>query len=1090
MIRKVFSLLPVVLMMLSAANAQTVHEPCATTEVNESYKRSFPEIAKYEEQLKAFIEEGMKNMRLDRARGKGTAFGENDTLHIPVVVHVVHDYGNVDYVTDNAIYELIDQINEVYMKTDPDTADVIAPFKPYIGNAKLMFHLATKDPKGNPTKGITHRRSYLTVGGDDQAKFDQWDPSSYLNIWTIRNIGRGISNGVVAAYAVFPSSAAAFPYTDGIITSAGSMLSNKTIPHEIGHILNLYHTWGNIQVATDCTGDDEIDDTPPTTGHFGSGQPFGNSANGRCDAASLYDTACTNNVNSLAKILLDSTLNIAVDNSVKGFDYIPRTNMTLESIKIYPSVIGGEFEITNYKSNSSGNFSVVDVYNTKTGNVGIPSLSSSFSVSNINSPLQRSGITFQTQKYIWIDSFKIYPSTVGDTFVITLRRFNNTLVKSYTGVTTTNTGAQVVPFSAFIENNNAQGAYRLQMERNPGMKADSLTKSRLDSIMFTGNNQLKAYRTIDGVITFNNFVDTTGQDPATSPGAYKGRYNFFYDWSVRYDALTTTDSGAQVVPLGFKVSPDTTFRLTLTKNPGVYNDEVGAAPYVRRIPCVIDIFNDTTNGRYDLLYDLRIRYGYIKNCIDYPDTVNTQNIMDYADCPKMFTHQQVDRMRATLASKVGNRSSLVDEATHLRTGLIDYAGGPYGKRLDLKPVPDVSVETSFSSERAYFLCAGTEFQMRQRSWRDTITSVEWTFSNSPSVQTIVSNTAIALNSNIRNTFNEPGWVSVTLKASGNNTGDSTQTFDSVVYVADGNTTINPLNGYFMDFEKDDANNPISQYPIFNYFKNDFKWSILDNVGYTGNGCISYRGFDARTTPSAYNGTPKGDYDDFFTPAFDLSGMTGTECRLNFMSSGAFRTADYRLMRDTLQIHFSVDCGKTWILLRNIDKADLANKGLVTIQYSPLYSGDWKLQSINIPLAARQSKVFFRFRFKPSADDLTNNAFASRTLPGTGNHFYLDRINISAWPEGVNTLLTGDRNIALAPNPTTGSSQLVIKSASQETAQIMVTDVTGKVVYTIQHKLNGNINTIEIPAQAIKVKGVYMIHIQAGAERYTEKLVSY
>lgn len=1090
MIRKVFSLLPVVLMALGAVNAQTVQHPCATTEANESYKQSFPEIAKYEEQLRNFIEEGIKAMQTDRARGKGTSFGENDTLHIPVVVHVVHDYGNVDYVSDDDIYQLIDQINEVYMKRNSDTSEVIAPFKPYIGNPKMMFHLATKDPQGRPTKGITRRRSYLTAGGDDQAKFDQWDPASYLNIWTIRAIGRGISNGVVAAYAVFPSSAAAFPYTDGIITSAGSMLSNKTIPHEIGHILNLYHTWGNIAVATNCTGDDEVDDTPPTTGHFGNGDPFGTTANGNCNAASLYDTACTNNVNTLAKILLDSTLNIAVDNSVKGFDYIPRTNMTLESIKIYPSTIGAEFEITNYKGNAAGNFSVLHVYNTKTANVGMPALGTSFAVSNVDNPLSRAGVTFQTQKYIWIDSFSIYPTTIGDTFVITLRKFNNALVKSYTGVTTTNTGAQVVPFSAFIENNNSQGAYRLQIERNPGLKADSITKSRLDSIMSNANNQLKSYRMVEGVITFNDFADTTGQDPANNPGSYKARYNFFYDWSVRYDALTTTDSGAQVVPLGFKVIPDTTYRLTLTKNPGVYNDEVGAVPYVRRIPCIIDIFNDSTNGRYDLLYDLRIRYGYIKNCIDYPDTVNTQNIMDYANCPKMFTHQQVDRMRAALASKVGNRNSLVNDTTHLRTGLIDYIGGPYGKKLDMIPVPDASVEVSSSTERAYFLCAGTEFQMRQRSWRDTITSVEWSFTNDATSPTIVNNSNITLNTNIKNTFNQPGWVNVTLKATGNNTGDSTRTIDSMVYVADGSNTINPLNGYFMDFETDDANNPRDKYPIFNYFKNDFRWVMMENVGYTGNGCISYRGFDTRVTPNAYTGTPKGDYDDFFTPAFDLSGMTGTECRLNFMSSGATRTADNRLMRDTLQLHFSVDCGKTWVLLKNIDKADLANKGLVTIQYSPLYNGDWKLQSIDIPQVARQSKVFFRFRFKPNADNISNTVAAVRTLPGTGNHFYIDRINISPWPQGVNTLLTDDRNIALAPNPTTGSSQLVIKSKSLETAQIMVTDVTGKVVYTIQHKLNGGINTIEIPAQAIKVKGVYMVHVQAGAERYTEKLVSY
>jgi len=1080
MIRKIFSLLPVVLLGFGMAKAQDVQIPCTTAEVNASYKQSFPQIAEYEQQLRDFIAESMKNIDVDKARAKGTAFGPDDILHIPVVMHVVHDYGSVDYVDDNDLFQLLDQINTVYMKQNSDTNQVVPAFKSYIGNPKVQFHLATRDPNGNPTTGITHHQSYLTSGGDDQAKFDQWDPASYLNIWTINKIGKGISNGVVAAYAVFPSSAAAFPYTDGIITSAGSMLANKTIPHEIGHILNLIHPWGNIQVAKDCTGDDEVDDTPPTTGHFSDGNPYGATAAGACNALTLNDSSCNNNIVSLGKILLDSTLSPAVDNGIKGFDYIPRTNMSLESIKIYPSTIGSEFEVTNYKQDrNTGNFNIVNVYNTKNDKIGKQSLGSSFVVSNygVDSPITRSGMTFNTQKYIWIDSFNIYPSTIGDSFIINLLKFNNDTVKTYRGVTSTNTGAQVVPFSVFLS--NATG-YKIQIARNPGLKCDSLVASTRGAI--DSNTQ--------DVIAFVNFIDSNNYDPSTGATAYKGRYNYFYNWSIRYDALTTTDSGAQVVPLGFYVFPDTTYRLTLTKNPGVYNDLIGAAPYVRTIPCIIDIKNDTTGGRYDLLYDLKIRYGYMKNCVDYPDIANTQNIMDYANCPIMFTKLQVERMRATLASKVGNRNSLVNDTTHVRTGILNQIGGTYGKRLDLKPVPDFSVErgVGLSNERTFFMCAGEKFQFRQRSWRDTVTSVDWTFSNGASKATY-NQTGLQLNATFDNTFTQPGWVDISIKANGNNTGDSTAEFKSVVYVADGSNKINPVNGFYMDFEKtDENNNPTSKWPVFNYYKNDQKWQIMENVGYTGNSCISYRGFDKRTGPASYTGTPKGDYDDFFTPAFDLSGMTATECRLNFMSSGAFRVGDSRLMRDTLQIHYTTDCGQTWVALSNIGKSTLANKGVVSIEYSPLYYGDWDLKSINIPAAARQDKVFFRFRFRPGVDDI--NFGASRTLPGTGNNFYIDRINISADKLGLNTLLTDDKNILLAPNPTNGSSQLIIRSVSTANAQIQVTDITGKVVYSTQEKMNGNITTIEIPASVIKVKGVYMVHVLAGDQRFTEKLVSY
>lgn len=1072
MIRKVFSLLFVGMMASGVAMAQSkVQLPCTTTEMNDSYKQTFPEIQKYEDELRTYIQEEMKSLKLgNRASAKGT-FGPNDVLHVPVVVHVIHDYTTADYVSDNDVFQLIDQINEVYMKRNADTSDVIAPWKPYIGNPNITFHLATKDPYGNPTTGITRRRSYLSNGGDDQAKFDQWDPTSYLNIWIIRRIGRGIDVGVVAAYAVFPASAAAFPYTDGIISSASSLLSNKTIPHEIGHILNLIHTWGNVAVAASCTGDDEVDDTTPTTGHYGSNPSYGQTANGRCDALSLYDTSCTNVIATLSKILLDTSLapKVNTTNGI-GFDYEPLTRLKVEGVKIYPTSIGSEFEIANYNGNTK-----IGEYVTQRKNIGKVSLGSDVVVSTSDTlPIEKSAIVFDAQKYMWIDSFDIYPNTIGDTFTIQLFRANNTVVKSYTGVTTTNTGKQVVPFAAFFP--DATG-YRLRITRNPGLKCDSIKSTPTFP------------RQLTGAMSFVQDLDT-----ANVTSGYLGRYNFFYNWSVRYDALTTTDSSEQLVPLAFDVLPGTTYSLKLDKNPGVWGDSIGVAPYIKSKKCIINISNETTNNRYNLLYELKIRHGYVKNCIDYPDTANTQNIMDYADCPKMFTKLQVERMRATLASDIAGRNNWVNDTTHVRTGILTSLGGSYGVRNDMKPVPDFSVEAQAGPNRSrtYFQCGTETFRFKNRSWRDTIESSTWTFSNGAANAT-VNETALQVitpSSIVNNTFSEYGWVDVTISARGNNTGDTSVVMEDVVYAADPNFTINPQNGYMMDFNAADTDpkNDLSKYPMFNYYKNDFKWEVVNNVGHYDNSCIRFTGYDSRVAPAAYNGTPKGDFDDFFTPAFDLSGMKNTDCRLNFMSAGAFRVTNPNLMRDTLEIAYSTDCGGTWTTFAWLDKSNLGNKGTVVVPFSPLWLGDWKLNSFDVPAVARDSRVFFRFRYRPSADDI--NFSASRTEPGTGNHFYLDRLNISSDPLGTNTLLSEGKDISLAPNPTNGTTQLIIRTDARDVANIQVTDVTGKVVYTIQHELNGGINNIEIPASVIKVKGVYMVHVLAGEQKFTEKLVSY
>lgn len=906
MVRKFIFLLSVVFGLVNTANAQW----CITSEKLQEYKDQYPQVAQYEAELEAYIKAEMQ--KLNMAQYKTTA-DPTDTLHIPVVVHIVHDYGTVDYVSDNDIYTMMENINEVYMKRNADTNNVIAPFKPYIGNPKMVFHLATRDPLGRPTTGITRRQSYLTNGGDDQAKFDQWAPDSYVNIWVIQRIGRGISNGIVAAYATPPASAAASPYTDGIIASASQLFTNKTIPHELGHIFNLIHPWGNGQVAQlgSCDGDDEVDDTPPTHGHF-SGSAS-NPTNGICNSVSLYDTTCTNRESYIEKQAIDSNFNV-------------------------------------YTSTDTD-----------------------------------AGIDFKTITRATIRAVDIYPSTVGDTFVIELQKYNQ------------------------------------------------------------------------GSSTFNTLQSYTG--------------------------TTTTNTAAQTVSLNFNIVPDSGYRLIVTRNPGLNHDSIPYLAYVRNIASVIEISNDIKNDRFNFMYKWYVNYGYFVGNIDYPDTVNTQNIMDYANCPIMFTDLQVERMRTAITSPVGRRNNLIKDSTHVKTGILDGFGGTYGKRLDLKPVPDFSIEKGFgaNAERTYFLCAdnSSTFYFRNRSWRDTVTSVSWEFGNGASTPT--SNNALA---NISNKFSTPGWVNVKLTATGNNSGDSTIT-RLPVYAADPNNLINPATtGYYQEFS---PNGDRDQWPIFNYYNNDQRWMLDDKTGFYDQNCIVYKGYDNRTFPTGRIGTPAGDYDDFYTRGFDLSGMTSGDCNLNFMSSGALRSTVYttgsskKLISDTLEVWYSTTCGTSWTKLTTVAGDDLANKGQVSIPYRPLWLGDWTLQSFEIPAAARQGRVYFRFRMKPGVDN-------SIYQLGVGNNFYIDRINVSNFPLGVNTLVGNENSIAIAPNPTTGSAHVVIKDVNEKSAQIQVTDITGKVVYRTQAELNSNITRVEIPASAITVKGIYMVQVVTGDQIHTEKLV--
>src|SRR5690606_28647641 len=106
--------------------------------------------------------------------------------------------------------------------------------------------------------------------------------SKYLNIWVARSTG----GGSAAAYALKPASTDGSGFwLDGIMslhTYVGSIGTSgpgveSTLSHEIGHYLNLSHTWGDTNDPGVTCGDDGVDDTPETEGW--SFCPLGNADN-------------------------------------------------------------------------------------------------------------------------------------------------------------------------------------------------------------------------------------------------------------------------------------------------------------------------------------------------------------------------------------------------------------------------------------------------------------------------------------------------------------------------------------------------------------------------------------------------------------------------------------------------------------------------------------------------------------------------------------------------------------------------------------------------------------------------------------------
>ena len=783
---KLAFLLLAILCLAGKGIAQTI--PSGTMEMYNKYKQIHPEIAEYERQLREQTVQYYKTHPSELQRFARTS-STSDTFfyNIPVVVHIMHDYGSENsFLTDNAIYGLIEEMNTVYAGLNSDLSLVITPFIPYIGKSVIRFHLATIDPNGNPTIGITRHRTYLTYGGDDMAKMDQWSPQNYYNIWFENHIGGVVAGGTILAYANFPSAAASYPFNDGVISrydvlAGGSFAGTYTIEHETGHYFNLLHTWNNdgagdgVCGAPYC-GDDEVDDTPPTYGHPST--------------CPIDDTICA----------------------------------------------------TNY--------------------------------------------------------FQIYPNING---------------------------------------------------------ADSF--------------------------------------------------------------------------------------------------------------------------------------------VNYPDTTNVQNIMDYSSCTRMFTKGQVQRMYAALNSNVGYRNNLYDTSNLISVGVWN-SSFTNAARPDLKPIPEFSASyqgnanlksmTTYKNYLGYFTFPGVTVNFHNATWNDTLSSLLWIFSNGATNPTDTARFAA-----VPNSFSEPGWVTLSMVATGNRSGTDTATWDHAVFVANTTATDPAATSYIQEFN---PSGDRDSWPTFNYYNNSFKWRLNDNIGYDDNHSMQYCGFDSSLNPifGVYppNGSPGGDVDDMFSIPVNLSSFSDT-CNLDFFYSGTSRSSTSTDITDTMIISYSVDKSNTWTTLATLTKSSLDNKGAAAFPYAPSSQSDWAPMTIGLPAAARKDYVTFRFRYQPgNGPSVGYYGYTGFYAMSSGNNYYMDHITFGRLPAGVNDVNLSNTDITVAPNPTNGDAYVLIKDVNSTKAEVVVTDVTGKVIFTTTDVIKGGEAHVLIPHAAIAVPGMYLVTATTGNKNETKKLIVY
>ena len=253
--KKIYTLI-LGMMMFTSSFAQQQHRTCATMEVDARLRTNDPEYAAKRSQIDEHA----------RAFAESPQSGQRILVTIPVVFHVVYKT-TAQNISDAKLQSQIDILNEDFRKLNADFASVPSAFQGLGADMEVQFCLASVDPSGNPTTGITRTSTTTTsFSTNDNVKrastggHDAWDRSKYLNLWVCN------MSGGILGYAQFPGGTAA---TDGVVllyNSVGNIGASspydlgRTATHEIGHWLNLYHIWGDD--GGSCSGTDQVADTP------------------------------------------------------------------------------------------------------------------------------------------------------------------------------------------------------------------------------------------------------------------------------------------------------------------------------------------------------------------------------------------------------------------------------------------------------------------------------------------------------------------------------------------------------------------------------------------------------------------------------------------------------------------------------------------------------------------------------------------------------------------------------------------------------------------------------------------------------------
>ena len=406
---------------------------------------------------------------------------------------------------------------------------------------------------------------------------------------------------------------------------------------------------------------------------------------------------------------------------------------------------------------------------------------------------------------------------------------------------------------------------------------------------------------------------------------------------------------------------------------------------------------------------------------------NIENYMEYANCRKMFTLGQADRMIAALTSPIAQREEIWQQGNLVITGVSDEP---------------VLCTARFISDRRQ-VCVGQVIIFSDGSFNN-VTERTWTF--------IGGEPASSSEASVSVTYSTPGNYAVSLSVSDGVSSLTTSDPIAVEVLPSDGEDLPMMEGF-------ESSNSLegTQWTVVDPFE-DGEFTVTTGPASSG----------VRSIHLANDEDLAGRSDELISGTYDLSHMTDIDLSFSYAFARREPTND-----DRLRIFVSSDCGTTWSLRKQL----FAGSYLATApdQNAPFVPepDEWvETQVSNIGEAYQVTGVRFKFQFESDG----------------GNDLYLDDINLRGGQVGIGEQNGSGMELRIVPNPTSQAAQAIVPMDRSGSIQVYVLDLLGQsVVASWTTWLPAGEQRVDLPTDRL-VAGAYLVKVSMPSGSRVARLI--